>query len=213
MDIEALRRPAANPNDDDGSTSSVSERAQRQTIGPGATPSLTRRSSTLNVMQRPTLLRRASFTARDVPTSSGSIITRGSMRRSSAAVPNAASSELETAALRAIKAAVTEEGEKSANAPEELVLPTGVHHYTERSWLEPDIKAIRRDYVANGIIFPKYQEGLKAYYSKDWAQAKQCFEFVLTQRDDGPSRYFLGLMKQHDGVAPRNFIGYGVVEM
>lgn len=210
MDIEALRRPAANPNDDDGSTSSVSER-----IGPGAAPSLTRRSSTLNnVMQRPTLLRRASFTARELPNNnSGSIISRGSIRRSSAAVPNTASTELENSALRAIKAAVTEEGEKSANAPEELVLPTGVHNYTERSWLEPDIKAIRRDYVANGIIFPKYQEGLKAYYSKDWAQAKQCFDLVVSTRDDGPSRYFLGLMEQHDGVAPRNFIGYGVVEM
>jgi hypothetical protein len=92
----------------------------------------------------------------------------------------------------------------------ELVLPNCTHQYTEKSWLEPDIKKIRREYVSNGIIFPKYQEGLKAYYAKDWEHARNCFELVLSQRDDGPSRYFLKLIADHGGVPPKKFIAYNV---
>ncbi|KAL7549011.1 hypothetical protein ACHAWF_012278 [Thalassiosira exigua] len=45
----------------------------------------------------------------------------------------------------------------------ELVLPTGVcHQCEEKAWLDPDIKAIRKAYVSNGIIFPKFTEGLNA---------------------------------------------------
>ncbi|KAL7538058.1 hypothetical protein ACHAXR_008250 [Thalassiosira sp. AJA248-18] len=198
MDIEALRRPPAN----DDNVSTISDSAtetlrsfsdQRRTLGPGGVASLS------SSKRRSGLVRRASFTTREIP---GSL-----RRRSTANIPNAMTGDLE----KAIKAVVEDElAEKVSSITETLVLPTGVHHYNERAWLEPDIKTIRRDYVANGIIFPKYQEGLKAYYAKDWVQAKQCFEFVLSQRDDGPSRYFLGRMEEHGGIPPRNFIGYSI---
>jgi menaquinone-dependent protoporphyrinogen IX oxidase len=99
---------------------------------------------------------------------------------------------------------------KFDSRPTELILPNGTQQYTDKAWHEPDIKKIRRVYVSNGIIFPKYQEGLKAYYAKDWEHAKKCFEFVLSQRVDGPSLHFLKLMEEHDGKCPRNFNGYTV---
>ena len=99
---------------------------------------------------------------------------------------------------------------KFDSRPTELILPNGTQQYTDKAWHEPDIKKIRRVYVSNGIIFPKYQEGLKAYYAKDWEHAKKCFEFVLSQRVDGPSLHFLKLMEEHDGKCPRNFNGYTI---
>ncbi|KAL7539624.1 hypothetical protein ACHAWF_006463, partial [Thalassiosira exigua] len=80
-----------------------------------------------------------------------------------------------------------------------LVLPTGAcHQYEEKAWLNPDIKSIRKAYVSNGIIFPKFTEGLNAYYAKDWVHAKRCFEFIMTQLRDGPSLHFLKLMEEHN---------------
>ncbi len=92
----------------------------------------------------------------------------------------------------------------------ELVLPTGSRKYSDRAWLDPDIRKIRRDFVSNAIIFPKFQEGLNSYFAKDWGNAKKCFELVLTQREDGPSIYYLERMAEHDGVPPRDFIGYSL---
>ena len=93
-------------------------------------------------------------------------------------------------------------------ASKKLVLPEGVCHYSERAWLDPDIKKIRHTYVSNGIFFPKYKEGLKSYCLKNWTHAKQCFELVLTQQEDRPSRHFLRKITEHGSVPPRNFVGY-----
>jgi hypothetical protein len=113
---------------------------------------------------------------------------------------------------RSLFAAAAAEPKASLEKPteKELVLPTGVRDYSERAWLEPDIRTIRRDFVSNGIIFPKFQEGLNSYFAKDWSNAKKCFELVLTQREDGPSMYFLEQMAEHDGVPPRGFVGYSL---
>jgi hypothetical protein len=100
--------------------------------------------------------------------------------------------------------------EQAADRAGDLVLPNGMQHYSEKSWHASDIKKIRREYVSSGIIFPKYQEGLKAYYTKDWEHAKKCFELVLSQREDGPSSHFLNLIAEHGGVPPKKFIGYTV---
>ena len=94
-----------------------------------------------------------------------------------------------------------------------LVLPRGVHRYSDRDWHDSDIKKIRRAYVSNGIIFPKYKEGLDSFCKKDWEHAKRCFETVLAQRDDGPSKFFLERIADHDGVPPRTFIGYTIEDV
>jgi hypothetical protein len=93
-----------------------------------------------------------------------------------------------------------------------LELPTGPSDYNERCWLSHDIKKIRGSYVNNGIIFPMFESGLIAFYGGQWDHAKQCFELVLTQINDGPSNYFLKIIKKHNGVPPPDFIGYGLEE-
>ncbi|KAL3785884.1 hypothetical protein HJC23_008772 [Cyclotella cryptica] len=98
------------------------------------------------------------------------------------------------------------------NQSKELVLPTGPSEYNERCWLAPDIRKIRRSYVSNGVIFPMFDSGLIAYYGRQWEHAKQCFLTVLAHIDDGPSRYYLKAMEKHNGVPPRDFIGYGLEE-
>mmetsp|Transcript_3400 Transcript_3400/g.6552 ORF Transcript_3400/g.6552 Transcript_3400/m.6552 type:complete len:1192 (-) Transcript_3400:141-3716(-) len=93
-----------------------------------------------------------------------------------------------------------------------LVLPTGMNRYSDRVWLDPDMKRIRRVFVSNGIFFSKFDDGLKSYYARDWSHAKSCFELILSKfGNDGPSKYFLGCIEEHGGVPPRDFIGYGRV--
>ena len=206
MDIDALWR---GPGNDEDSTTSVSDAEQR----PASAGQLQRASGSLS-RRRSHLTRRASltgFSGKEQP-SPGSLKRTTQSRRSSFMPLVSRRSSGEDFKTFAAQAAAEEMAERLAEKPvnRTLVLPTGTSPYSEKAWLEPDIKTIRRDYVANGIIFPKYAEGLKSYYAKDWAQAKQCFEFVLTQRDDGPSRYFLKKMEEHDNQVPRSFIGYSV---
>jgi len=141
----------------------------------------------------------------------GSLKRRQSIivRRSS--MSGTRSSERSARALFAAAAAAAD-AKASLEKPteKELVLPTGARDYSERAWLEPDIRNIRRDFVSNGIIFPKFQEGLNSYFAKDWSNAKKCFELVLTQREDGPSMYFLEQMAEHNGIPPRDFVGYSL---
>ncbi|KAL3921868.1 MAG: hypothetical protein SGILL_002519 [Bacillariaceae sp.] len=94
--------------------------------------------------------------------------------------------------------------------PPELVLPTGPALYSHNVWQNPDMKKIRDKYV-QGLFFQKFNEGLQAYYSKDWDSARVCFQLVLENFDDGPSKYFLAQMKMYNGVPPRDFRPYGVV--
>lgn len=91
-----------------------------------------------------------------------------------------------------------------------LILPSGAANYSDKSWFEADIKTIRHDLVSNGVFFPKFDDGLKSYYAKDWEHAKKCFETVLSQRDDGPSRYFIKCMEKYGGKPPKDFLGYGL---
>ena len=92
---------------------------------------------------------------------------------------------------------------------EQLVLPTGLALYSHNVWQTPDMKRIRDKYVQS-LFFQKFNSGLQSFYSKDWDTAKQCFQTVLDSFDDGPSNYFMAQMKKHDGVPPRDFLGFGL---
>lgn len=209
MDIDALWRDEN--ADDDNSTNSdlfqdIISQQQRNTYG--------NTSSSGTSLKRRSMGRRASFASmgRENPfggtSRNVSSHRRGSLFKSEKDVfTKSTKSDVE----KAIQAVTEERVDNQPLLSKTLVLPTGVRTYNERAWREPDIKKIRRDYVSNGIIFPKYQEGLKSYCTRDWGHAKQCFEFVLSQREDGPSRCFLDRMKKYEGdegVPPRNFIGY-----
>ncbi|GAX18664.1 hypothetical protein FisN_10Hh123 [Fistulifera solaris] len=101
------------------------------------------------------------------------------------------------------------EQEKEAFKPPELVLPTGPALYNPSVWTDPVMKKMRKEFT-DGLFFQNFNNGLQAYYSKDWDYAKQCFANVLDRYEDGPSRYFFEEIKKHNGVPPRNFLPYGV---
>jgi len=91
-----------------------------------------------------------------------------------------------------------------------LVLPSSSAMYNPGVWNSKEIRKIRQRF-SDGLFFQKFSEGLQAYYSKDWEQAKRCFRTILDRIEDGPSRYFMNQMDEHDGVPPRNFLPYGRV--
>lgn len=93
---------------------------------------------------------------------------------------------------------------------QELELPTGICEYDENCWFSSDIRRIRRSYVSNMIALPMFESGLIAFYESKWYHARQCFERVLTSTDDGPSKYFLKVINDHDGVPPPGFSEYGI---
>jgi len=91
------------------------------------------------------------------------------------------------------------------------VLPTGPALYSHNVWQSPDMKKIREKHVQNSF-FQKYSSGLQKYYTKDWCEAKSCFEAILEHFDDGPSKYFMTQMEQNNGVPPKGFREYGIAE-
>lgn len=188
MDIEALWRPE---NRD-------------------ANPSFLRSTNDLlqlnRTRRRPSdLVRRVSLSARDMPGAREmpGVVTKPDHRHSE--IPRE-TFKLDT--KEPIQNVTEETPDDDGRARKRLVLPEGACHYDSRAWLDPDIKKIRHNYVSDGIFFPKYKEGLKSYCSNDWTRAKECFELVLAQRDDGPSRYFLGKIAEHGCVPPGSFVGY-----
>ena len=92
--------------------------------------------------------------------------------------------------------------------PPELVLPTGPALYSHNVWQSPDMKRIRDKFVQS-LFFQKFNAGLQAFYARDWDLARQCFQTVLENFDDGPSKYFMKQIKAHKGVPPKDFKEYG----
>lgn len=155
----------------------------------------------------------SSYEARVSGVRSSPIITRNdsSIKRSKIRRKDIRHSRSEDAMVN-MDSIMTTDGhpERPAKPARILKLPTGTKRYSDRVWLEHDMKKIRHRYVANGLFFSKFGEGLRSYYSQDWGHAKSCFDLVLIQvENDGPSRYFLKCMDKHNGVPPRDFIGYG----
>mmetsp|Transcript_29728 Transcript_29728/g.59764 ORF Transcript_29728/g.59764 Transcript_29728/m.59764 type:complete len:1176 (-) Transcript_29728:21-3548(-) len=189
MDIDALWKVPSTNEDDGNSTTSNSDVETRRSLKKAA---LKRRSS----------VRRLTV-AQSSGELGGSTIQRTKSRRfSSTTVVNLPFRDLEN---------VVDDIEAPEARKRILILPSGVSKYSDKSWTEPDIKAIRNDLVSKGVLFPKFDDGLKSYIAKDWEHAKKCFETVLIQRDDGPSRYFLKCIEKHGGKPPRDFIGYKIV--
>ncbi|EJK70155.1 hypothetical protein THAOC_08507 [Thalassiosira oceanica] len=204
-DVDALWRNQA--VDDDNSTTDNSVRSDS-----GARHSLVNRRSVLGS-------RRSSFAGREIPQNSPhSSFTAGvrnsssSTRRSSFTRPSSLTGRnAPTIDMGSLMTKVNDQALSDSNM-KKLVLPRGTRKYSDRCWLEKDIKTIRRDIVSSGVFFPKFDQGLKSYYNKDWEHAKQCFELILSSRDDGPTIYFMEQMEKHDFVPPKDFDGYRVVE-
>jgi hypothetical protein len=197
MDIDALWRVSPTNEDDGNSTTSNSDVE-------------TRRSAKLSSLKRRPSIRRLNLNAGgggSADLSGSSILSKPKSRRFSSTTSGLNSPFRDLSALEN----VVDDIETPETRERILILPSGVSKYSEKSWLEPDMKAIRHDLVSNGVLFPKFDAGLKSYYAKDWEHAKCCFETVLSQRDDGPSRYYLRCIEKHGGKPPRGFIGYKIV--
>ena len=116
------------------------------------------------------------------------------------------------AAAKAAAAEVTgstffEVDDSKETGPGELELPTGPALYSANVWLQEDMRRIRQQYTS--VVFQTFNSGLKRYYEKDWAGARQCFESILERFEDGPSKYFMDQMKKQNWTPPRDFQGYG----
>jgi class 3 adenylate cyclase len=90
-----------------------------------------------------------------------------------------------------------------------LVLPTGPALYNANVWTSEDIRTMRQLY-SDGLFFQNFMSGLQSYYAKDWDHATQCFTTILQRFEDGPSRYFLSRIEEHNGVPPKDFVAYGI---
>ncbi len=186
MDIDALWKVPPTNEDDGNSTTSNSDAETRKSFK----KSVKRRSS----------IRRITLNQSSNDFGASSVQKPRSRRSSSSAAST----------FRDIEH-ILDDIETPETRKKVLVLPSGVSKYSDKSWSEPDIKAIRQDLVTKGVLFPKFDDGLKSYIAKDWEHAKKCFETVLSQTDDGPSRYFLQCIEKHGGKPPRDFVGYKIV--
>jgi hypothetical protein len=152
--------------------------------------------------------RRRSVTLRPVVNGSEELLLTGSV--TAAGVDN---NTLGSPSIAVGSASSLVSAEESNNpnfqGPPELVLPTGPALYSHNAWQSPDMKKIRDKFV-QGLFFQKFGAGLQAFYSKDWDMAKQCFQTVLDNFDDGPSKYFMSQIKAHKGGPPKDFLEYGL---
>ena len=207
MDVDALHRPQAKSSLKDGDSASVSEIDSTGNLDRRNWGRAHRQPSTRQVRRRRSVqaLRTSSQTT---PGSSGSeeftgnpgsgqfnLIESGGGAGSAGSI---ASSEKETA----------ETGSTVFHVPTELVLPSGPALYNHNIWQSPEMKRIRDRFV-KGLFFQKYNAGLEAYYNKDWRTAQECFQTIVDNYDDGPSRYFLAQMKKYHGNCPKDFPPYG----
>eukprot|EP00538_Stauroneis_constricta_P012643 CAMPEP_0119572494 /NCGR_PEP_ID=MMETSP1352-20130426/44648_1 /TAXON_ID=265584 /ORGANISM="Stauroneis constricta, Strain CCMP1120" /LENGTH=1126 /DNA_ID=CAMNT_0007622179 /DNA_START=152 /DNA_END=3532 /DNA_ORIENTATION=+ len=91
----------------------------------------------------------------------------------------------------------------------ELRLPSGPLLYSLNLWNRSDMKRIRDRFV-HGLFFHKFDQGLQAFYNRDWDTASTCFQYILDVFEDGPSKHFMNKIKQHGGVPPKDFQPYSI---
>jgi hypothetical protein len=189
MDVEAIHRPASKSiRDMDAMSDTESSRGRR----------LDRRGH----MPTRQIRRRRSVTMRG--SSSNELVVGGAS--ASTAIGDQVQSSPSIASCSSIHS------ESAANVfhnPPELVLPSGPALYSHNIWQTPDMKRIRDKFV-KGLFFQKFNTGLQAFYNKDWKTAQECFQTILDNYDDGPSKYFMSQIKKNKGTPPKDFVGYGI---
>jgi hypothetical protein len=128
-----------------------------------------------------------------------------------------ASDELNDSNLGSLGSAVNGNQDKRENeadgGPPELILPVGPALYNANVWVSKQMKQIRVKFY-DGIFFQTFNSGLQAFYLRDWETAAQCFSTILSNFEDGPSRYFYNQVWDAEKSAlrkpPRSFRGYGI---
>lgn len=81
--------------------------------------------------------------------------------------------------------------------------------YTQQVWTE-DSDVVELRHKINEAFRATWENGIIAYIKGDWAAAKEIFTDTLKQskNKDGPSKFLLDVMKEHDFVAGKDWPGY-----
>jgi class 3 adenylate cyclase len=203
MDVEAIHRPVVKSMKRISENDTISDGGSINGDGTGRINKWGERRSYGSARQmrnrrRSTIVRPGANIDEDIVSSGGNSIAEN------ATLPHTSSGQASVSTVH------SEDNYTNVKGLPELVLPTGPALYSHNVWQSPDMKRMRDKYV-QGLFFQKFHDGLQAYYSKDWESAKVCFQLVLDNCDDGPSKYFLNQMLVHKGVPPRDFRGYGIV--
>jgi len=96
------------------------------------------------------------------------------------------------------------EATKKSPAPEVLILP-----YEESVWDEDyDLVQLRRNVSESFRLV--WQTGIDAYLKGDWQKAAEIFTntLKLSGGKDGPSKFLIEYMKEHDNKAPSDWQGW-----
>eukprot|EP00594_Rhizosolenia_setigera_P003692 CAMPEP_0178951726 /NCGR_PEP_ID=MMETSP0789-20121207/7392_1 /TAXON_ID=3005 /ORGANISM="Rhizosolenia setigera, Strain CCMP 1694" /LENGTH=760 /DNA_ID=CAMNT_0020632643 /DNA_START=606 /DNA_END=2888 /DNA_ORIENTATION=+ len=93
----------------------------------------------------------------------------------------------------------------------DLPKPNTTLMYRESLWQNDVIKRLRKKFERSSF-FLTYKKGLAKYYERDWNYARDCFSTILETIDDGPSKYFLKKIDEHNGVPPPDFVGYNTLK-
>lgn len=93
----------------------------------------------------------------------------------------------------------------------DLPKPNTTLMYRESLWQNEVIKRMRSKFERSSF-FLTYKKGLAKYYERDWNYARDCFSTILETIDDGPSKYFLKKIDEHNGVPPPDFVGYNTLK-
>jgi len=84
--------------------------------------------------------------------------------------------------------------------------------YHPSVWTNDEMRRMRNKYTEGFPFFQTFNSGLQSFYSSDWDHAKQSFASILERFEDGPSRYFVGKIEEHNGIPPSRFVPYGLPE-
>jgi class 3 adenylate cyclase len=203
MDVEAIHRPQPKTKIVDADTIS-----DVGSINGEPRVRVKRIDRRQNSSARQIRSRRRSISRPNVNGSEELLLGGGSNTNFSSETNNMSSPSIGGASVSDINSA-DESSKPNHQGPPELVLPTGPALYSHNVWQSPDMKRIRDKFV-KGLFFQKFNAGLQTFYGKDWETARQCFQTVLDNFDDGPSKYFMSQIKENKGVPPKDFLEYGL---
>jgi hypothetical protein len=94
----------------------------------------------------------------------------------------------------------------ASNENEKFKLDLSPYHASV--WTSTEMRNMRMLYT-DGIFHPTFQSALEAYFNGDWVDAEIKFTSLVNRMNDGPSSYFLSVIKANAGRPYPGFDGYG----
>jgi len=86
-------------------------------------------------------------------------------------------------------------------------LPNSVIDYDRGVWVDVKMMLIRNKFDLG--FFLNFDDAIDLYKEGDWMGAKEMFEELISDYQDGPSKHFMKLMAESNFLPPRNFTGFG----